>query len=123
MTPTITSDLVEAYSQCPRKAFLMMSGVANQQAHEYVRIIDEQVVANRQAHRTKVEHADDFKLSGVVDLNSGSRFIADAELVAEDLHARCDFLTKVHEPSRLGRFSYEPVKIVGTYRASRADTL
>jgi hypothetical protein len=26
MTKTITSDLVEAYSLCPRKAFLLMTG-------------------------------------------------------------------------------------------------
>ena len=41
----------------------------------------------------------------------------------DGLHARCDFLTKVNEPSRLGRFSYEPVKVIGTCRASRPDTL
>ena len=49
--------------------------------------------------------------------------LADAELTADGLHARCDFLTKVNEPSRLGRFSYEPVKVIGTCRASRPDTL
>ena len=53
---------------------------------------------------------------------AGREVVADADL-ATGLHARCDFLTKVNEPSRLGRFSYEPVKVIGTCRASRPDTL
>ena len=32
MTPTITTDLVEAYSLCPRKAFLLMAGDAESRA-------------------------------------------------------------------------------------------
>jgi hypothetical protein len=36
MTQTITSDLVEAYSLCPRKAFLLMAGTgANPGPHDY----------------------------------------------------------------------------------------
>ena len=60
MTPTITSDLVEAYSQCPRKAFLMMTEVVNPGAHEYVRITDDQAAANRQAYRARLGQAQDF---------------------------------------------------------------
>jgi hypothetical protein len=54
MTRTITTDLVEAYSLCPRKAFLLMAGEPNPGAHEYVRVIDEQTAANRQAHRASL---------------------------------------------------------------------
>src|SRR5262249_37650135 len=36
-------------------------------------------------------------------------------------HARCDFLVKVGEPSRLGRHSYEPVVVLGTCKATSAD--
>ena len=60
MTQPITSDLVEAYSQCPRKAFLMMTGIARPEAHEYVRIIDEQAAANRQGHRIRLEQTEEF---------------------------------------------------------------
>ena len=55
MTRTITADLVEAYSLCPRKAFLLMTGEPNPGPHEYVRIIDEQATANRQVHRASLE--------------------------------------------------------------------
>src|SRR5665213_2082312 len=123
MKQTITSDLVEAYSQCPRKAFLMMTGLANPGPHEYVRITDEQAAANRQAHRASLGQAEDFPPGGVADLNTRPKVIADAKLAADDLHAHCDFLMKVHESSRLGRFSYDPVKVIGTCRSCRPDTL
>lgn len=123
MKQTITSHLVEAYSQCPRKAFLMMTGVANSGAHEYVRITDEQAAANRQACRARLGQAEHFPPGRIADLNTGSKVIADAELATEGLHTFCDFLTKVHRSSRLGRFSYEPVKAIGTSRASRPDAL
>ena len=123
MKQTITSDLVEAYSQCPRKAFLMMTEVVNPGAHEYVRIAAEQAAANRRAYRTRLGQARDFPPGEVAALNTGAKAIGDAELATEGLQARCDFLTKVRESSRLGRFSYEPVKVIGTYRASRLDAL
>lgn len=123
MKQTITSNLVEAYSQCPRKAFLMMTGVANPGAHEHVRITDEQAAVNRQAYRARIGLKEDSPPGEVGDLKVGLKVIADAELTTEGLNARCDVLTKVHESSRLGRFSYEPLKVIGTCRASRPDTL
>jgi predicted RecB family nuclease len=124
MKQMITTDLVEAYSLCPRKAFLLMAREPNPGPHEYVRITDEQAAASRQARRTILEEAGELPPGGgAVDLSTGPKVVADAELVIDGLHARCDFLTKVSEPSRLGRFSYEPVKVIGTCRASRPDAL
>ncbi len=60
---------------------------------------------------------------GLAEMAAGREIVADADLVANGLHARCDFLTKVTEPSRFGRFSYEPLKVIGACRASRPDTL
>jgi len=122
MTRTLTADLVEAYSLCPRKAFLLMAGEPNPGPHEYVRIIDEQAAANRQAHRESLERAEELPPGGrAADLGTGSKALADIELAADGRHARCEFLTKVNEASRLGRFSYEPVKIIGTCRVSKTD--
>jgi predicted RecB family nuclease len=122
MTRTITADLVEAYSLCPRKAFLLMAGDPNPGPHEYVRMIDEQTASNRQAHRVSLEKAGELPPGGgAADLGTGSKLLADTELAANGLQACCEFLTKVNEASRLGRFRYEPVKIIGTCRASRTD--
>jgi len=123
MSQPITPDLVEAYSQCPRKAFLMMNKIAKPEAHEYVRVIDEQAAANRQAHRIRLEQTEEFAPDGRADLKSGAKVIAGAELASEGFHAHYDFLRRVRESSRLGRFSYEPTKVIGTLRASRSDSV
>ena len=87
-------------------------------------VIREQAEANRQAHRSRLaEGGEVVPFSGPSEMAAGREIVADADLTADGLHARCDFLTKVNEPSRLGRFSYEPVKVIGTCRASRPDTL
>jgi hypothetical protein len=123
MNQIITSSLVESYSLCPRKAFLLMVGITNLEPHEYMRIIDEQAAANRQSYRTSLGQAGELPPDGVADLNTGPNMLADAELTADGVQARCDFLMKVNEPSRLGRFGYEPVKVIGTCRATRADAI
>jgi predicted RecB family nuclease len=125
MTKTITSDHIEAYSLCPRKAFLLMAGtVANPGPHDYELVVRERAESNRHAHRVRLAKAGEVvPFGGQNDLAVGRDVLADAELTADGLHARYDFLTKVSEPSRLGRFSYEPMKVIGTCRASRTDAL
>jgi predicted RecB family nuclease len=124
MTRTITTDLLEAYSLCPRKAFLLMVGESNPDLHEYVRMTDEEAAANRLALRASLEEAGELQpCGGTTDLGTGPKVVADVELAADGLHARCDFLTKVNEPSRLGKFGYEPVKVIGTCRAATTDIL
>jgi predicted RecB family nuclease len=125
MTKTITSDLVDAYSLCPRKAFLLMTGATmNPVPHDYELVIREQADANRRAHRARlVEAGEVAPFGGPADLAAGREVLADAELATGVLHARCDFLAKVDEPSRLGRHGYEPVRVIGTCVASRTDAI
>lgn len=123
MKQIITPNFVESYSLCPRKAFLLMAGASNLGPHEYVQIIDEQAAANRHAYRASLGQVEELPYSGVSDLNPGLEVLADAELAADGVRVRCDFLMKVNEPSRLGRFGYEPVKVIGTCRATRADVI
>ena len=124
MTP-ITLHIVEAYSLCPRKAFLLMTGATPSPGpHDYEMVIREQAEANRQAHRARLaKGAEVVPFGGPAEMAAGRELVADADLTADGLHARCDFLTKVTEPSRFGRFSYEPVKVLGGCRASRSDAL
>ena len=125
MRDKISSELIEAFSLCPRKAFLLMTGAtASPGPHDYEVVIREQAEANRQAHRSRLaEGGEVVPFGGLAEMAAGREIVADADLTADGLHARCDFLTKVNESSRLGRFSYEPVKVIGTCRASRPDTL
>lgn len=125
MTKTITSDLVEAYSLCPRKAFLLMMGATTDPGpHDYELFIREQAKANRQAHRVRLAKAGEVvPFIGPADLTAGRDVLTDAELATGVLRAHCDFLAKVDEPSRLGRHGYEPVRVIGTCGASRTDAL
>src|SRR5271166_180010 len=51
MRHKISSELIEAFSLCPRKAFLLMTGAtASPGPHDYEVVIREQAEANRQAH-------------------------------------------------------------------------
>ena len=55
MTP-ITLHIVEGYSLCPRKAFLLMTGATPSPGpHDYEMVIREQAEANRQVHRARLE--------------------------------------------------------------------
>src|SRR6516164_11617351 len=121
MTKTITTDLVEAYCVCPRKAFLLMAGTTtNPGPHTYLLAVRGQAEANRDAHRARLtEEGEVVAFSGLDHLAAGCKVLVHAELTADGLQAHCDFLTKVNETSRLGRFSYEVVKVLGTCRGSR----
>jgi predicted RecB family nuclease len=123
MTRPITADHVEAYSLCPRKAFLLMAeAAASPGPHNHELVVREQTDANRQAHRHRLEAAGQVALfGGLEDLATGRPVLSDADLAANGLQARCDFLTKADGPSRPGRHCYEPVVVLGTCRASRTD--
>ena len=41
MDPTITTDIVVAYSQCPRKAYLLLFSPDKGEPHEYVQILEQ----------------------------------------------------------------------------------
>ncbi len=122
---SITSDLVEAYSLCPRKAFLLMTGATTDPGpHAYELLIREQAEANRQAHHVRLANTNEVVIaSGPADLTAGRDVLADAELAISGLQAHFDFLAKVHEPLRRGRSFYEPMRVIGTYKASRTDAL
>jgi hypothetical protein len=58
VTETITSGFVEAYSLCPRKAFLLMTGATtNPGTHGYELVIRGQADANCQSYRARLEEA------------------------------------------------------------------
>src|SRR5262245_27282208 len=125
MTSPITSDLVEAYSLCPRKAFLLLTGAAADPGpHDYEMVLREQAEANRLSYRHWLAQAGEvFPLTGPPDLAAGKTVLAAVDLAADGLQARCDFLTRTSEPSRLGQHGYEPVTVIGTCRALKTDAI
>jgi hypothetical protein len=50
MNKTITSEILVAYSQCPRKAFLLMCTKTPGTPHEYIKILEQQRQDNQRKY-------------------------------------------------------------------------
>ena len=74
MEPIITSDVVAAYSQCPRKAYLLLFSPDKGEPHEYVQILEQQRSTNQEKYidHLKQTHADVQPYS-VENLRKGAR--------------------------------------------------
>ena len=111
----ILADVISAYANCPRKAFLLQCSQERGTPHEYQAVLEERAKFNRiryldslrQAH-TSIRSYNDGGLS------SGADVITEGHLQAAGVAAYCDVLTRVgpqHENPSL----YEPTLVVGTY--------
>ena len=123
MTPVIRTDVVVAYSQCPRKAFLMLTTENHPSPHAYVEILQEYTCRNRTAYQRTLtrQHYDVQHFAS--DHTRRSAYLLDAHLESDDMAAMVDVLTKVPGHSAFGRHSYEPTLIVGTYKVTKEQTL
>jgi len=124
MQPTITSDVVVAYAQCPRKAYLLLYSPEQGEPHEYVRILEQQRRENQARYLDRLQHIHPEVYPYTVEhLRNGSAVLRNACLQADGLAARCDVLTKVEEPSPGGQPWYEPTMCVGMYSISATQKL
>jgi predicted RecB family nuclease len=124
MQPTITSEVVVAYAQCPRKAYLLLFSPEPGEPHEYVRILERQQGENHKRYldRLKQKHAD-VQPYTVETLRNGSTVLLNACLQANGLAAVCDALTRVEGQATRGQYWYEPTLCVGTYSISTEQKL
>ena len=120
MPPMITSDVVVAYAQCPRKAYLLLYSPEQGEPHAYVRILEQQQRENqaRYLDRLKYKHAD-LQPYTVETLRHGSAVLLNASLQADGLAAVCDILTRVDGKATGGNSHYEPTLCVGTHSVSQ----
>src|SRR5262245_58011971 len=60
MEPTITAEIVVAYAQCPRKAYLLLFSPDRGEPHEYVQILEQQRCEHQKRYldRLQQKHAD-----------------------------------------------------------------
>jgi predicted RecB family nuclease len=124
MQPAVTSEVVVAYAQCPRKAYLLLFSSDQGEPHEYVCILERQRRENqtRYLDRLQLKHADVHSYT-VENLRNGSEVLINARLQADGLTAECDVLTRVEEPSIGGQHRYEPTLCVGTHSISTEQKL
>jgi len=124
MEPVITSEVVVAYSQCPRKAYLLMFSPDNGEPHEYTCILDQERRENQERYidLLKQKHTD-VQPYDAENLRKGSEILVNAQLRADGLEAGCSVLSRVEGKSALGKHNYEPTICVGTHTISKEQKL
>ena len=124
MPPVITSEIIVASAQCPRKAYLLLFSPGQGKPHEYIRILEWRQRENHECYldRLRQKHAD-MQPYTVENLGNGSTVLLKASLQADGLAAVCDVLTRVEEPSSGGQQRYEPTLCVGTHRIDKTQKL
>ena len=123
MKKIITSEIVVAYSLCPRKAFLLLEGKEKGKPHEYVEILEEQRKQNRNDYLDTLCEKDMAVAFTEENMKNRSDVLIKAIIKYDDLQAHCDALTKIETSSSLGRFSYEPTVVIGTNKVTKEDKL
>jgi len=88
MEPIITPEIVVAYSQCPRKAYLLLFSPDKGEPHEYVQILEQQRQANRERYLNRLQqtHADVQPYS-LENLRKGSAVLINAHLKVDGFAA------------------------------------
>src|SRR6266568_8458120 len=124
MEPIITPEIVVAYSQCPRKAYLLLFSPDKGEPHEYVQILEQQRYANQERYldHLKQKHAD-IQPYSLGNLRKGSAVLINAHLQVDGFAADCGVLTRVEGISTFGKYRYEPSICVGTHSVSKEQQL
>jgi predicted RecB family nuclease len=117
MNKKITSEIVIAYDQCPRKAYLLLCASDAGRVNEYIAVIERQksIHQNSYLENLRLQYPDIPTYSGR-ELRNGSSFLMSGILQDKDCEADYGILTKVVSLSLLGEHSYEPTIFVGTHQ-------
>ncbi len=126
MTCAITAEIVEGYSLCPRKAFLLLRDKVERGLHEYASYIEEQEAKNRNTYRSRLLEATSAVIScGPFDPSGDREIVVDVVLSTDGLEARCDAVQRARETSAPGKSKngYEPAMVVGTHRVAESQVI
>ncbi|MFC1715751.1 IS66 family transposase [Candidatus Poribacteria bacterium] len=124
MNKIITSEILVSYSQCPRKAYLLLCTNQRGTPHEYMRILQQRKEVLQRKHIKELKQKNtDVQSYSTDNLKNRSSFLINAELKADGFEAECGILTKVVGSSALGRYSYEPTLFIGTHKIDKYQKL
>jgi predicted RecB family nuclease len=124
MSKTITCEILVAYSQCARKAYLLLCTREKGTPHEYVTILEQQRQATQQKYLNILRRKNvDVQSYNPDKLTGKHEFLTNVTLEANGLAAECAILNKVRTHSALGRYSYEPTIFVGTHSIKKEQKL
>ncbi len=124
MKNIITSEVAVAYSYCSRKAFLLLSSDDDKEPHEYVRIIENQAKINLNTYLNKLKQNNiNVDYYDPNNIKTGRDFLIKATLKAKKLESYCDVLMKIQGKSSFGKYSYEPMIVVGTHSITKEQKI
>lgn len=118
MNILITSEVLQAYSLCPRKAYFLMYGKERGTLHEYEQILIANQLANQARYLEQLQHkyVDIYPYS-IFNFEKGHDFLINANLATEKFQANCSILTRVN------KLIYEPTIFTGTRTINNTDKL
>ena len=118
MNVVITSEIVQAYSVCPSKAYLLMYEKEEGALHEYEKILIRNQLVNqtRNLELLKQKNIDVYPYN-IPNLKKGYKFLIDANLTYDNFQAYCPILT------RFNKLSYNPTIFIGTHTVNKTDKL
>ncbi len=116
----ITTKVLVSYSQCHRKAFLLLFGQEEETPHEYISILEHLRISNRARHIEELigcgkkvqSYSEEY-------LNEVGYYLTDAVIKTDNLEAYCDIL---ENPSS-NYSQYRPVLMTGTHHISKEQRL
>jgi len=124
MCNLITAEVLVAFAQCPRKAFLLLCAQGQGAIHPYVQFLQQQKEQVERRLLTALSQQPGGLCSYTPSaLRSSCPQLIQATLNAEGVEATCTLLTKVAQPSSLGAFRYEPTICVGTHSITHEHRL
>jgi predicted RecB family nuclease len=118
MNIVITSEVLKAYSLCPRKAYLLLYSKERGNLHEYEEIFLKNQLENQTKYLELLkEKYIDISPYSISNLEEKHEFLIDAKLVIDSLQARCAILIKT------SKLNYEPTIVIGTHAIDHTDKL
>src|SRR5262249_13674981 len=124
MEPTITTEIVVTYSQCHRKAYLLLFSPDKGEPHEYVQILEQQRCENQEKYIDHLKHTHaDVQPYSLENLRKGSKVLINAHLQVDGFAAGCGSLPRVEGTSTCGKYCYERTMFVATHNISKEEQL
>jgi len=114
---------VVAYSHCPRKAFLLMSGEQGTDV-EYVKILKQKRFLQKSKYLKEIQPTEsDIQIDKPNNLKKYGDTLVNVNIKSEYFEAGCDILTRTYKVSSLTKANYEPIIFIGAHNVGKEHKL
>ena len=123
--PTITSEIIIAYSQCPRKAYLLLFEKEEEIAVEYIEFLKKRKQNHQEAYLKSITPiSSEIVLSQMQKLEyRGKSYLSKVTLQFNNFQAECDLLCVEQIEKDLNNLRYEPRILTAAYSVTKEQKL